>query len=424
MIKAEARRDIMKLREIALSSCMWPYQKVINDKAADIRGDVDSLTKSLIEGGHEDIVASIALEAAADLDAQAIPARILGTLHAMTKKHASLIPAIIRSPSSLGEAVKHNTLPRELVMEAVKHFTRETTTRWAFGLNDTMSYCAGFNHYTLIRECGIKLPEILGGKLDLNFSTVTLERAKAEGGIPTLEILGATLCGRLDRDTAINLLDNWAKPDNSLPFDFVLVADRLGLLYAKDKLRDALERRMFESIAHIPRLTGKTAFVVDLSGSMSGVFVHAAATAMYMREICEDALVFGTAGGGSQHRSKQVDPKYRGFDLVKGVLDLIPTLGGGGIFIAQVLAWLNKEHGLNAENTYRLMFITDEQDCDHDSSSAAKVKPFGVKNYIFNVAYAAGQLVKGAWTEMRGWSPMAIRYVEAIEQEENAEREI
>ncbi|HEX2681472.1 MAG TPA: TROVE domain-containing protein, partial [Candidatus Dormibacteraeota bacterium] len=182
-----------------------------------------------------------------------------------------------------------------------------------------------------------------------------------------------------------------------LPFRFITAAR-----YAPD-LEAELEQAMFRATAQIPTLPGRTALVVDHSGSMTGApvsrrseldrFDAARALAMLAREQCEDVviIVFG-------FNAKVVPGELRGFPLARAL-----ARGPGGGTNTE-----NAKRLADREGYDRIIIITDEQ--SHQAISA----PRG-RGYVINVAPYEHGIGYGAWTHVDGWSEAALSYVAASE---------
>lgn len=212
-----------------------------------------------------------------------------------------------------------------------------------------------------------------------------------------------------------------------LPFRFITAAK-----YAP-KFEDVLEKAMFKCVAGLEKLPGKTVLVVDISGSMYGGgnvsskseltrVDAAAALAMLIREISEEPVIYCTAGNDSTRRhATALVPPRRGFGLASVITkaEMRNKLGGGGIFLAQVMDFLRKEE----KTADRVIVITDEQDCDTDRARSLKTQGIGEKNYIINVSTERnGVGYRNGWSHIDGWSEAIISYImaeEALEEDED-----
>ena len=181
-----------------------------------------------------------------------------------------------------------------------------------------------------------------------------------------------------------------------LPFRFIAAAR-----YAPE-LEPELEQAMFRAAAELPKLPGRTALVVDHSGSMTGApvsrrseldrFEAASALAILAREQCEDVvvIVFGTNAG--------LVPPRRGFALRDALAQ-----GPGGGTNTETAKQLADREGYD-----RIVIITDEQ------SHQALSQPKG-RGYVVNVAPYENGIGYGEWTHIDGWSEAVLSYVAAAE---------
>lgn len=205
-----------------------------------------------------------------------------------------------------------------------------------------------------------------------------------------------------------------------LPFRFVAAAK------ACPGWEDICDAMLLRSTAQSPKLPGKTVIVVDVSGSMYSAgnisaksdmtrVQAAGALAAILRETCEDARLYATAGNDRIriHATAEVPPR-RGMALVEMFTqqEFAGSLGGGGIFLHQCLSFIKDiEHTAD-----RIIVLTDEQDCD------LKLKPetadaFGAHNYLLNVSVNKNGIgYKPQWAHIDGWSEAVIDYIRQVEQ--------
>lgn len=208
-----------------------------------------------------------------------------------------------------------------------------------------------------------------------------------------------------------------------LPLDYLKAAR-----YAPEFNRD-IEDAMIRSYKNLPKLPGKTLFIVDVSGSMGGLtssgsafsrLDQACAMAMLAANQCENYKLVATAGDDWAHKGahKWIEYPEKGFGLAKQILDTRGEIGGGGIFTRQVLEWSKKEFA--GEVFDRIIIFSDSQDCDHPDKRTPA--PFGKNNYICDVsAHQNGVNYRGKWTaEISGWSEHFITYIAALEGIENS----
>lgn len=211
-----------------------------------------------------------------------------------------------------------------------------------------------------------------------------------------------------------------------LPLDF-LKAMRMSEGFDRE-----IETAMLKTYENLPKLPGKTLFIVDVSGSMGSItssgsmfsrLDEAASMAMLAANQCEDFELVCTAGNDGQRREEQMRIKYpsKGFNLFKEIQKSRDTVGGGGIFTYQCLEKLRKELGNKIHDYTRIIVFSDSQDIDVLYGSNKKPRPFGKYNYICDVsANTRGIAYKGVWTaEISGWSEHFLTYIAAYEGIEN-----
>lgn len=216
--------------------------------------------------------------------------------------------------------------------------------------------------------------------------------------------------------TIIKALES-AKPDMLLPINFISAAT-----HAPDYMRH-IENLMFKCAAQFEKLRGRTIFVVDVSGSMGSPISGksdftrlsvATSMAVLAAEMCENVVIYATAGSDGNGTHKTVKVKnYRGFALADAIAK--DRLGGGGIFTRQCLEYIKL---VETEKADRIIVFSDSQDMDrHD----VVPKPFGKRNYIVDVASGSrGINYKGVWTaEISGWSEGFLRYIAEMEKTDN-----
>lgn len=233
----------------------------------------------------------------------------------------------------------------------------------------------------------------------------TFERLMGEkklGALALLRNLRGMLAAGVSEDAIRNALTNM-NAERVLPFRFISAAK-----YAP-RLEDALEQAMFRCLAEVPKLTGKTALLIDHSGSMGSPvsakseitrFDAAAALAMILRETAERCRVFTFSD-----RMVEVPPR-RGFALVQAVREVInPTytlLGKAVREIYRVYPVCD-----------RIIVVTDEQSADRPPH------PQG-HGYIVNVSGNQHGIAYGPWVSIDGWSEAILDYVRLNEEVENS----
>lgn len=223
---------------------------------------------------------------------------------------------------------------------------------------------------------------------------------------------------------------------NELKGAMLLPLDFLKAMRESNGLDREIEDAMLNTYKNMPKLPGKTLFIVDVSGSMGSItssgstfsrLDQAAAMAMLAANQCEDFELVCTAGSDRLLKEEQAYIKYpsKGFQMFKDIDAMYRKLGGGGIFTYQCLEKLREKLGEKIHDYARVIIFSDSQDIDvsnycslnHDK----KPRPFGKYNYICDVScHTRGINYKGVWTaEISGWSEHFLTYIAAFEGIEN-----
>ncbi len=241
------------------------------------------------------------------------------------------------------------------------------------------------------------------------------ERLLAEGKLGALALLRNLRNMREAKvsDSAIVKALETTKTDRVLPFRFIAAAK------AAPEMEAAIDGAFLRAMSQQPKMPGKTIVVIDVSGSMYGSPVSAksdmsralaaCALGVILREVCEEPVIYATAGSDytRKHQTAAV-PARRGIALADAIHGLCVPLGGGGIFLKQVMDFLKDKEGA----ADRIVIITDEQDCGiGEGDSPNKAMPFGRSNYIINVASAKNGVGYGAWMHIDGWSEAVVDYI-------------
>lgn len=248
-----------------------------------------------------------------------------------------------------------------------------------------------------------------------------LIQEKRLGGLAFLRNMSNFVKNKVKRSVVEDGLKN-LKGSMLLPLDYIKAA-KMADGYTRE-----IETAMIESYRHLPKLPGKTLFIVDRSGSMGARISSksdftrldvASAMAMLASNVCEDFSLVITAGNDAYctHSSVAVDCPPRGFEM-RHLIDNC-NVGGGGIFTRQVLDW-SRDH-FKGESFDRIIVFSDSQDVDVIRGNKALPKPFGKYNYICDVsAEKHGINYRGVWTaEISGWSEHFLTYIAAFEGLEN-----
>ena len=234
------------------------------------------------------------------------------------------------------------------------------------------------------------------------------------GALAILRNLKAMRDAGMDKAAVFAELCRLAPGSGILPFQFISAAR------AVPDWSDKIEEAMLS--VRLPRLTGKTILVVDVSGSMQGILSTksglmrldaAAALAMMASEMADDVTMYATAGSDAamQHKTL-ILPAYRGFAIGGTLQASLHAMGGGGIFLTQAMRHIESDYSGVAPD--RVIVITDEQDCDRRLSPASSPL-LGKRNYLVNIASYQNGINFGNWTQVNGFSEETLRWIAADE---------
>ena len=237
------------------------------------------------------------------------------------------------------------------------------------------------------------------------------------GGLAMLRNLNNMKKADVEHEVIIKGLET-LKSSMLLPLDY-LKANAVAPEFSR-----YIEDAMIKSYENLPKLPGKTLFIIDVSGSMGtantqhSVFSrmdHACAMAMLAANQCESYKLVATAGDDWKREGAHKHIKYhsKGFGLVEQVMETRSDIGVGGIFTRQCLEWCREQ--FKDEEFDRIIIFSDSQDCDHPNKRVPK--PFGKHNYICDVsAHIKGINYKGVWdAEISGFSDKFITFIAAYE---------
>lgn len=244
---------------------------------------------------------------------------------------------------------------------------------------------------------------------------------KKIGGLAMLRNIANMQRASVDRKIIQEGLAN-LRSSMLLPLDFWKAA-RMNPEFERD-----IEDAMIEAYKNLPKLPGKTLFIVDVSGSMGSLtsgnsqfnrMDQACAMAILAANQCEDYELVATAGndGSRIQASEWIQYPKRGFALAPQIMDTRKRIGGGGIFTRQCLEWCKSK--FSDKKFDRIIIFSDSQDCDYPEKRIPK--PFGKHNYIVDVsAHTRGVNYKGVWTAgVSGWSEHFLTYIAALEGLQN-----
>lgn len=181
-----------------------------------------------------------------------------------------------------------------------------------------------------------------------------------------------------------------------LPFRFIAAARHAP------NLQEVLEGCMLKGLEGKEKLPGKTALMVDVSGSMDQQLSRksdvsrldaACGLAILLREICESINIYTFS------REVVNVPNWRGFALQNVIGRSQPH---GGTYLGAAVDGVYEHHKHNKID--RLIVITDEQSHDRVPD------PKGLA-YMINVSNMKNGVGYGPWNHIDGWSESVVDYI-------------
>lgn len=227
-----------------------------------------------------------------------------------------------------------------------------------------------------------------------------LLREKKLGALALLRNLRNMRDFNVDENLIFSSLESM-NTERVLPFRFISAAR-----YAP-QWEDKIEVAMLKCLEGREKLSGKTALVIDGSGSMFGAkvsaksdidrFDAACALAILVREICEHCSIVVFSNNAF------TVPPRRGFAL-RDAIRKKAEAGG-----------THTQRGIDeaASQEYdRIIIITDEQ-----SHTSIRNPIRDSKGYVVNVASYQNGIGYGEWTHIDGWSEAILDYIMLSEKE-------
>lgn len=262
---------------------------------------------------------------------------------------------------------------------------------------------------------------MLSAGVDKKLTWTTLINEGKIGGLAFLRNLRNMRDAGVDKDVIRHGFET-LKGSMLTPMNFLMAA-RINPMFEGD-----IEDAMIASYASLPKIPGRTLFILDCSGSMGSRISDkseltrldtAKAMTMLAANQCEDFELVVTAGndGTRIHTSKVIKYPSRGFNLLKQIEEAQREIGWGGIFTRQCLEWSREQFPDTQFD--RIIIFSDSQDCDWPNKRVPK--PFGKYNYICDVsAERRGVNYRGVWTaEVSGFSEHFLTFIAAYEGIEN-----
>lgn len=183
-----------------------------------------------------------------------------------------------------------------------------------------------------------------------------------------------------------------------LPFRYIAAAR------ACPRLEPVIDQALSEAISDLPVLPGKTAVLVDVSGSMHERLSSRSDLTRMDAAAALASLIHGEVRMFSFSYQVVEVPPRRG---MAGVDAIIRSQAHGGTALAQAVQAINQQVAHD-----RLIVITDEQATD-----GRVPDPVAAKAYMVNVASNKNGVGYGKWTHLDGFSEGILRWISEVERD-------
>lgn len=181
------------------------------------------------------------------------------------------------------------------------------------------------------------------------------------------------------------------------PFRYVAAAR------AVPQLEPYIDQALCEAIGSGPRLSGLTAVLVDVSGSMDAKLSAKSDMTRMDAAAALSSVINGDVRVFTFSNAVVEVPPRRG---MSGVDAVIRSQAHSGTYLGAAVAAINADVPHD-----RLIVITDEQSHDRVPD------PVAAKAYMINVASNKNGVGYGKWTHIDGFSEAVIRYISEVEND-------
>lgn len=409
-----------QLRRVVLANMLFENQFYMDgESSAD-------LVKTLVPKADPKSVQDLAIEARGKFKLRHVPLLLARELARIGKLPHEVLTNIISRPDEMGEFVSHywsekkqplsNQVKKGLA-NCFHKFSEYQLAKWnkssaAIKLRDVLfmthakpKTAEETDLFKRIAEDTLKTPDTwevaLSGGADKRETFERLMSEKKLGALAFLRNLRNMVNAGVP-EHSIRAYGNELNVSRVLPFRFIAAANIVP------QYEDMLESMMFKALQDMPKLPGRTAIVVDVSGSMFGTkisaksdldrFSAAAALAIMCKELCESAAIYSFS-----FDAVRVAPR-RGFALGNAIS---ASQQHGGTHLGKSL------QTVFADGEYdRVIVFTDEQSYDRPARPVG-----GAKGYIINVAAYKNGVNHSDWVSIDGFSEAVFGYICELEKE-------
>lgn len=414
-----------KLKRLVMANMLFEDQFYVNGE------QIASAMAKAIKACTPETVAAIALDARTKFKLRHVPLFLLRELARTGKMKAQWLTDVIQRPDEMGEFLaiywKDGRTPvanqvKKGIANAFHKFNEYSLAKWdknsaAIRIRDALFIThpkpttpAQEELFQRIAKGTMETPDTWETELSAGANKrETFERLMRENKLGALAFLRNL---RNMRDSGVPqsvIIDYSSRVDVSkvLPFRYI------AAVRVVPEFQRMLEAMMLRSLRSLDRLPGKTALLVDVSGSMFGTkvsskseldrFDAASALAMMCSEVCENVDVFSFS-----NQLVKVRP-VPGFALNAA---LKSSQHNGGTATVEAMNALNRHDSYD-----RVIIFTDE--VANGPYGNVLPNPKGGRGYVINVS-AGKQALEykddSKWMHITGFSEAVIDFIQEVEK--------
>ena len=409
-------KPIQQLRRSVLACLLWENEFYEDGKSI---ADRISETAAIVKPAE---LASLAIEARKVFNLRHVPLLLLDALSRTGPKlMADTTARVISRADEMGELLTvywrngRKSVPRQMRKGLQQAFTKFDEYQLAKydrdgsvklrdvlriarpkPINDEQSAL-----WKRVKDRSLKTPDTwevsLSAGADKKETFERLIRERNLGYLALLRNLRNMATAGVDTDIVRNaIVARKGGAERVFPFRYVAAAR------AAPQFEPSLDQALCEAIAELPIYLGKTAILIDVSGSMDWKLSAKSDMKRIDAAAALGAIIPGDIRLFTFSNSIAEVPPRRG---MAGVDAIVKSQPHGGTNLGAAVEWINAN--VKAD---RLIVITDEQSHDAVPNSFAK-------GYMINVASAKNGVGYGAWTHIDGFSEGVLRYIHEAERD-------
>lgn len=412
--KASKINSLEELKRATMSCLLWENE--FYEDGVSIAERISTLVKKCVDNGQLNDVIDILKKVKFDMKLRHCPLwMIVSIFKAGQKVSKELISSILTRPDDMGELISlynkdgKKPLPNQMkkgIALAFAKFDSYQLAKWNKRVNYKLVDIANLCHPRVtdaidkLIKGGLETPKTWEVLLSSAGSDVTKKKdawlelinSKKLPDMALLKNIRGMLNVGVSKKTIVNRIND-IQNGKLLPIDYIRAGQN------NPTLESEIENKFLSTFTK-EKVSGKTAILVDVSGSMDGDRLkYALSLAMIGREMYENVDIY------SFSNETVLVPNRRGFALAEAI-DKSQRHGG-------TYMWASIEK-ISKQDYERILVITDEQ--AHDSPSkkiSANMYIVNIASYNKGVGYTLGTNI----THINGFSDKVFDYIVEVEKE-------